>query len=194
MNYAKSYIDNYRKYAAAVATAKAARQEAEDEYNDHSITKTTFDGKLEKILERTPKELDYFQKENKIITDFETAYAAWIAPDGSKIDEADLKVLNPTFITSTGDLQHLADKHNANPTMAKAIRKYAEEKGFNVRTLDVDAPLKAMNTLRLFAQKALNDFNGYSATCLANDKFCQRLIDLAAVMDGKIVLANTIEE
>ena len=194
MNYAKSYIDNYREYAAAVATAKAARQEAEDEYNDHSITKTTFEGKLEKILERTPKELDYFQKENKIITDFETAYAAWIAPDGSKIDEADLKVLNPTFITSTADLQHLADKHNANPTMAKAIRKYAEEKGFNVRTLDVDAPLKAMNTLKMFAQKALNDFNGYSANCLANDKFCQRLIDLAAVMDGKIVLANTIEE
>ena len=194
MNYAKSYIDNYRKYAAAVAAAKAARQEAEDEYNDHSITKITFEGKLEKILERTPKELDYFQKENKIITDFETAYAAWIAPDGSKIDEADLKVLNPTFITSTADLQHLADKHNANPTMAKAIRKYAEEKGFNVRTLDVDAPLKAMNTLRLFAQKALNDFNGYSANCLANDKFCQRLIDLAAVMNGKIVLADTIEE
>ena len=79
MNYAKSYIDNYRKYAAAVATAKAARQEAEDEYNDHSITKAAFEGKIEKILERTPK--DYFQTENKIITDFETAYAAWIAPD-----------------------------------------------------------------------------------------------------------------
>lgn len=192
MNYAKSYIDNYRKYAAAVATAKAARQEAEDEYNDHSITKAAFEGKIEKILERTPK--DYFQTENKIITDFETAYAAWIAPDGYKIDEADLKVLNPTFITSAADLQHLADKHNANPTMAKAIRKYAEEKCFNVRTLDVEAPLKAMNTLKMFAQKALNDFGGYSAACLANDKFCQRLIDLAAVMDGKIVLADTIEE
>ena len=194
MNYAKSYIDNYRKYAAAVATAKAARQEAEDEYNDHSITKTTFEGKLEKILERTPNEIEYRKATDKIVADFETAYAAWLAPDGSKIDEADLKVLNPTFITSAADLQHLADKHNANPTMAKAIRKYAEEKGFNVRTLDVDAPLKAMNTLRLFAQKALNDFNGYSANCLANDKFCQRLIDLAAVMDGKIVLADTIEE
>lgn len=194
MNYAKSYIDFYRRYAAAVATAKAARQEVEDEYNAHSITKVTFEGKLEKILERTPKELDYSQKENKIITDFETAYAAWIVPDGSKIDEADLKVLNPTFITSAADLQHLADKHNANPTMAKAIRKYAEEKCFNVRTLDVEAPLKAMNTLKLFAQKALNDPNGYSAACLANDKFCQRLIDLAAVMDGKIVLADTIEE
>lgn len=194
MNFAKSYIDNYRRYAAAVATAKAARQEAEDEYNDHSITKTTFEGKLEKILERTPKELDYFQKENKIITDFETAYAAWIAPDGSKIDEADLKVLNPTFITSAADLQHLADKHNANPTMAKPIREYAEKHSLNVRILDVEAPLKAMNTLKMFAQKALNDFNGYSANCLANDKFCQRLIDLAAVMDGKIVLANTIEE
>lgn len=194
MNYAKSYIDFYRRYAAAVATAKAARQEVEDEYNAHSITKVTFEGKLEKILERTPKELDYSQKENKIITDFETAYAAWIAPDGSKIDEADLKVLNPTFITSVTDLQHLADKYNANPTMSKAIRKYAEEKCFNVRTLDVEAPLKAMNTLKLFAQKALKDPNGYSAACLANDKFCQRLVDLAAVMDGKIVLADTIEE
>lgn len=121
-------------------------------------------------------------------------YAAWLAPDGSKIDEADLKVLNPTFITSAADLQHLADKHAANPTMAKPIREYAVKHSLNVRILDVEAPLKAMNTLKMFAQKALNDFNGYSANCLANDKFCQRLIDLAAVMDGKIVLANTIEE
>ena len=194
MKYAKSYIDNYRRYAIAVAVAKAARQEAEDEYNDHTITKTTFEGKLEKILEKTPNEIEYRKATDKIVADFDAAYSAWIAPDGSKIDEADLKVLNPTFITSAADLQHLADKHNANPTMAKAIRKYAEEKGFNVRTLDVDAPLKAMNTLKLFEQKALHDFNGYSANCLANDKFCQRLIDLAAVMDGKIVLADTIEE
>ena len=91
-------------------------------------------------------------------------------------------------------MQHLADKHNANPTMAKPIREYAVKHSLNVRILDVEAPLKAMNTLKMFAQKALNDFNGYSANCLANDKFCQRLIDLAAVMDGKIVLANTIEE
>ena len=194
MNYAKSYIDNYRKYAAAVAAAKAARQEAEDEYNDHSITKTTFEGKLEKILERTPKEVEYRKAADKIVADFDAAYSAWIAPDGSKVDTADLAVLNPTFITSEADLQHLADRHNANPTMAKPIREYAVKHSLNVRILDVEAPLKAMNTLELFAQKALNDFNGYSANCLANDKFCQRLIDLAAVMDGKIVLANTIEE
>ena len=194
MNYAKSYIDNYRKYAAAVAAAKAARQEAEDEYNDHSITKTTFESKLEKILERTPNEIEYRKATDKIVADFDAAYSAWIAPDGSKVDTADLAVLNPTFITSATDLQHLADKHNANPTMAKPIREYAVKHSLNVRILDVEAPLKAMNTLKMFAQKALNDFNGYSANCLANDKFCQRLIDLAAVMDGKIVLANTIEE
>lgn len=194
MNYAKSYIDTYREYASGIAVAKAARQEAEDEYNDHSITKTTFEGKLEKILERTPKEIDFYKKANKIIEDFDAAYAAWIAPDGSKVDTADLAVLDPVFITSAADLQHLADKHRKNPTMCKPIRKYAVEKGFNIRILDVDAPLKAMNTLKMFAQKALNDFNGYSANCLANDTFCQRLIDLAAVMDGKIVLANTIEE
>lgn len=38
MNYAKSYIDNYRKYASAVAAEKAARATLEAEYNDRSIT------------------------------------------------------------------------------------------------------------------------------------------------------------
>lgn len=194
MNYAKEFIDNYRKFAAAVAAEKAARAALEAEYNDRSITKITFNNKLAAILETAPKEIDYRKAADKIIADFDAAYSAWIAPDGSKVDTADLAVLNPTFITSAADLQHLADKHNANPTMAKPIREYAVKHSLNVRILDVEAPLKAMNTLKLFAQKALSDFDGYSANCLANDKFCQRLIDLAAVMDGKIVLANTIEE
>ena len=194
MNYAKSYIDNYRAYATAVAAEKAARAALENEYNDHSVTKVDFEAKLATILETAPKEVEFRKKADKIVADFEAAYSAWIAPDGSKVDTADLAVLNPTFITSASDLQHLADKHNANPTMAKPIREYAVKHSLNVRILDVEAPLKAMNTLRMFVQKALNDFDGYSAACLANDKFCQRLIDLAAVMDGKIVLADTIEE
>lgn len=194
MNFAKEFIDNYRKFAAAVAAEKAARAALEAEYNDRSITKITFNNKLAAILETAPKEIDYRKAADKIIADFDAAYSAWIAPDGSKVDTADLAVLNPTFITSAADLQHLADKHNANPTMAKPIREYAVKHSLNVRILDVEAPLKAMNTLKMFAQKALSDFDGYSANCLKNDKFCQKLIDLAAVMDGKVLLTDTIEE
>ena len=39
MNYAKEFIDNYRKFAAAVAAEKAARAALEAEYNDRNITK-----------------------------------------------------------------------------------------------------------------------------------------------------------
>lgn len=194
MNYAKEFIDNYRKFAAAVAAEKAARAALEAEYNDRSITKITFNNKLAAILETAPKEIDYRKAADKIIADFDAAYSAWIVLDSSKVDTADLAVMNPTFITSAADLQHLADKHCKNPVMCKQIRRYAAAKGFNIRILDVDAPLKAMNTLRLFAQKALNNFNGYHAACLENDKFCQKLIDLAAVMDGKVLLTDTIEE
>ena len=194
MNYAKSYIDNFRKYAAAVAVEKTARAALEAEYNDRSITKATFDAKLAAILETAPKEAEFRKKADKIVADFDVAYSAWIAPDGSKVDEADLKVLNPVFITSAADLQHIADRHNANPTMAKPIREYAVKHSLNVRILDVEAPLKAMNTLKWFAQKALNDLNGYRANCLKNDGFCQKIIDLAAVMDGKVMLTDTIEE
>lgn len=194
MNYAKSYIDTYREYAAAVAAEKAARAALENEYNDRSITKTAYSAKLAAILETAPKEVEFRKKADKIVADFDAAYSAWIAPDGSKVDESDLKVLNPVFITSATDLQHIADRHRKNPTMCKPIRKYAAEKGFNIRILDVDAPLKAMNTLKMIAQKALNDFNGYSANCLASDKFCQKFIDMVDVLDGKELLTDTIEE
>ena len=194
MNYAKSYIDNYRKYAAAVAAEKAARAALENEYNDHSVTKVDFEAKLATILETAPKEVEFRKKADKIIADFDAAYSAWIAPNGSKVDSADLAVLDPVFITSAADLQHLADKHRKNPTMCKPIRKYAVEKGFNIRILDVDAPLRAMNTLKMLVQKALNDFNGYSANCLASDKFCQKFIDMMDVLDGKELLTDTIEE
>lgn len=194
MNYAKEFIDNYRKYADAVAAEKAARAALEAECNDHSITKVTFDAKLAAILETAPKEVEYRKAADKITADFDAAYSVWIAPDGSKVDAADLAVLNPVFITNAANLQHLADKHSKNPTMCKPIRKYAVEKGFNIRILDVDAPLKAMNTLKMFAQKALNDFNGYSANCLASDKFCQKFIDMVDVLDGKELLTETIEE
>ncbi len=194
MNFAKSYIDNFREYAAAVAAEKEARATLEAEYSDRSITKATYSAKLAAILETAPKEAEFRKKADKIVADFDAAYSAWIVLDSSKVDTADLAVMNPTFITSAADLQHLADKHCTNPVMSKQIRRYAAEKGFNIRILDVDAPLKAMNTLRLFAQRALSDFDGYSANCLKNDGFCQKLIDLAAVMDGKVLLTDTIEE
>lgn len=194
MNYAKEFIDNYRKFAAAVAAEKAARAALEAEYNNRIIGKAAFDAKLAAILETAPKEIEYRKTADKIVADFDAAYSAWIVPDGSKVDTADLAVLNPVFITSAADLQHLADKHRKNPTMCKPIRKYAVEKGFNIHILDVDAPLKAMNTLKMFAQKALNDFNGYSANCLASDKFCQKFIDMVDVLDGKELLTDTIEE
>lgn len=194
MNYAKSYIDNFRKYSAAVAAEKAARAALENEYNDHRITQVAFDAKLAAILETAPKEAEFRKKADKIVADFDAAYSAWIVLDGSKVDAADLAVLNPTFITSAADLQHLADKHRKNPVMCKPIRKYAAEKGFNIRILDVDAPLRAMNTLKMFAQKALNNFSGYHAARLENDKFCQKFIDMVDVLDGKELLTDTIEE
>lgn len=194
MNYAKSYIDCYREYASAVAAEKAARAALANEFDTHAITKATFDAKLAAILETAPKEGEFRKKADKIIADFDAAHSAWIVPDGSKVNTADLAVLNPTFITSAADLQHLADRHRKNPTMCKPIRKYAVGKGFNIRILDVDAPVRAMGTLKMFVQKALNDFNGYSANCLASDKFCQKFIDMVDVLDGKELLTDTIEE
>ena len=57
MNYAKEFIDNYRKFAAAVAAEKAARAALEAEYNNRSITKAAFESKLAAILETAPKEV-----------------------------------------------------------------------------------------------------------------------------------------
>lgn len=194
MNFATLYIDTYREYAKAMAAGKDAREEAETEFKKGHISKNNLESKLAAILEVTPKESELRAKEEQVRANFDKAYADWIAPDGSKVNAADLAVLNPTFITSAADLQHIADKYRSNPTMCKPIRNYAVEKGLNIHILDVEAPLKAMNTLKVFVQKACNDLNGYSANCLASDKFCQKFIDMADVMDGKELLTDTIEE
>lgn len=173
MNYAKSYIDNFRKYSAAVAAEKAARAALENEYNDHRITQVAFDAKLAAILETAPKEAEFRKKADKIVADFDAAYSAWIAPDGSKVDEADLKVLNPVFITSAADLQHIADRHNANPTMAKPIREYAVKHSLNVRILDVEAPLKAMNTLKCLRRKRSTTLTAIVPTALKTTGFAR---------------------
>ncbi len=55
MNYAKSYIDNFRRYADAVAAEKEARAALEAEYNARSITKATFDAKLAAISRNCPE-------------------------------------------------------------------------------------------------------------------------------------------
>lgn len=194
MNYAKSYIDNYREYASGIAAAKAARQEAEGEYNNRIISKPAFESKLAAILKTAPKEVEYRKAADKIVADFDAAYSAWIAPDGSKVNTADLAVLNPTFIKSAVDLQYLADKHRKNPTMCKPIRDYAVEKGMNIRILDVDAPKIAMSILIDVANKAINNPDGYYAALLASDNFCAKNIEAVDVMNGAERMTATIKE
>lgn len=194
MNYAALYIDTYRDYARVIAAGKDAREEAETEFKKGHISKDNLESKLAAILKCAPKESELRAKEEKVRADFDKAYAEWIAPDGSKVNAADLAVLNPTFITSAADLQYLADKYRTNPTMCKPIFSYAVEKGLNIHILDVKAPLRAMDTLKVFVQKACNDITGYSSNCLMSDKFCQKFIDMMDVMEGKELLTNTIEE
>lgn len=76
MNYAKSYIDNFREYAAAVAAEKEARAALEAEYNNRIIGKAAFDAKLAAILETAPKEIEYRKTADKIVADFDAAYSA----------------------------------------------------------------------------------------------------------------------
>lgn len=44
-----------------------------------------------------------------------------------------------------------------------------------------------------YAKSYIDNYRKY-AVCLTNDKFCQKFIDMAAVIDGKVMLSDTIEE
>lgn len=54
---------------------------------------------------------------------------AWAAPDGTKIDTADLELLRGDFNLSTEDIHGLLMKHQDNGVMVNAIAKYAKEHG-----------------------------------------------------------------
>lgn len=56
-----------------------------------------------------------------------TAAKKWAAPDGAKIDAADLELLRGDFNLSAEDLHSLLVKHQGNGVMVNAIAKYAKE-------------------------------------------------------------------
>ena len=58
-----------------------------------------------------------------------TAAKKWAAPDGAKIDAADLELLRGDFNLSAEDLHGLLVKHQGNGVMVNAIAKYAKEHG-----------------------------------------------------------------
>lgn len=58
-----------------------------------------------------------------------TVAKKWSAPDGAKIDAADLELLRGDFNISAEDIHGLLVKHQGNGVMVNAIAKYAKEHG-----------------------------------------------------------------
>ncbi len=56
-----------------------------------------------------------------------TSANKWAAPDGAKIDAADLELLRGDFNLSAEDIHGLLVKHQGNGVMVNAIAKYAED-------------------------------------------------------------------
>ena len=61
-----------------------------------------------------------------------TAAKKWAAPDGAKIDAADLELLRGDFNLSAEDLYVLLVKHQDNGVMVNAVAKYAKEHGITL--------------------------------------------------------------
>ncbi|MBQ3542151.1 MAG: hypothetical protein IJA45_03390 [Oscillospiraceae bacterium] len=64
-----------------------------------------------------------------ILQEAVAAAKQWAAPDGAKIDAADLELLRGDFNLSTEDIHGLLVKHQGNGVMVNAIAKYAKEHG-----------------------------------------------------------------
>ena len=67
------------------------------------------------------------EKITGILQEAVAAAKQWAAPDGTKIDAADLELLRGDFNLSAEDIHGLLVKHQQNGVMVNAIAKYAKE-------------------------------------------------------------------
>lgn len=65
----------------------------------------------------------------EILQQASAAAKEWAAPDGTKIDSADLELLRGDFNLSDEDINSLLVKHQGNGVMVNAIAKYAKAHG-----------------------------------------------------------------
>lgn len=83
-----------------------------------------------------------------------TAAKKWAAPDGAKIDAADLELMRGDFNLSAEDLHGLLVKHQGNGVMVNAIAKYAKE--HSITTGYVPNVEDKMSAYKAFANGANN--------------------------------------
>lgn len=172
MNYAERYINLYKANKAEEERIATIRKAVADGVSKlHTMTIDGFKSwdEAKKSLPALDDALaEQVKQFHKMQYDFPELYRQWCALDSSKIDDADLKLLNPLFADQDTILQ-LADKHRNNPTMMHAIRQYAKANDLTHHLPENNDTFVAMNQLFSMANKAEQDPNGYYAHLLAKD-------------------------
>lgn len=89
----------------------------------------------------------------------------WAAPDGTKIDTADLELLRGDFNLSADDLHGLLVKHQSNGVMVNAIAKYAKDHEIFPNYIpNVEAKVSAYETFAKGADSTISDISGNLGT------------------------------
>lgn len=87
-------------------------------------------GEIEKLRAQLKQaEIAAREQIEAILQEAIAAAKKWAAPDGSKINTADLELLRGDFNLSVEDIHGLLVKHQQNGVMVNAIAKYAKEHG-----------------------------------------------------------------
>ena len=108
----------------------------------------------------------------------------WEMPSGAKVHD-DIKVLSGLIPLNQTDLERLEDKHFDNPTMVKAITKYAVDNnvGFVSKAITGAQKKAAFDHMVAYANGAITHSDGAQAAIMKDDENFTKIYQ--AVIDGK---------
>lgn len=102
------------------------------------------------------------------------AVKQWAAPDGAKIDTADLEMLRGGFSLSAEDVHSLLVKHQGNGVMVNAIAKYAKEHGIIPNYIpNVEDKVSAYEAFANSANNMISNISGVIGYSTSSDVLTQ---------------------
>lgn len=166
--YGKKVHDIVSAALEVIDGADAERKKLDQKMKNGSISQKFYAETVEELQRRRDRAVcDANTEVEKIRREHEAAVTAWDTLDGSKIDEADAKLLQLCDRMNPQQYQQLCTKHSSNSTMLKLLADYADRHAdlglVADRPIDAKTRLTNFNTFCAAASRAVKSPNTLQA-------------------------------
>ena len=127
-----------KKYFTVIDELDSLLEDLKADFKAGKLTTAYYNNQTNDLNQRKVQlKADTQQEIRKLQKEFHEDLKDWLTPTPEKIDNEDLKLLGGPLTLSEKEVENLSKKHKNDPIMQRALKEYADKKGYYVPSSDI---------------------------------------------------------